>query len=144
MSSLNQVTLIGNVGKDPEIRRFDNGGQVINLTLATSERWRDKESGERKEVTEWHRITCFNEKLGEIIDKYVRKGSKICVQGQLKTRKWKDQSGAERYTTEIVLPKFGGTLVMLSGAGERGSTGGDKQPQRTPQAANALDDDIPF
>src|SRR6202790_447089 len=120
--SVNKVILVGNLGKDPEIRTLTSGDRVANLTLATSETWRDRQTGERKERTEWHRVVIFNEKLAEVAQKFVRKGSKIYVEGQLSTRKWTDQSGQERYTTEVVIPRFGGALTMLDG---RGGGGGE-------------------
>lgn len=111
--SLNKVTLIGNLGKDPEIRFMPDGSRVASFSLATSDSWKDKSTGERKDKTEWHRIAVFNEKLAEVIEKYVRKGTKLYIEGQLQTRKWTDQSGADKYTTEIVLGKFRGDLVIL-------------------------------
>src|SRR5687768_1387075 len=118
--SVNKVILVGNLGRDPEIRSTQDGQRVANLNLATSESWRDKMSGERKEKTEWHRVVIFNERLVEIAEKYLRKGSKIYVEGQLQTRKWTDQQGQERYTTEVALQRFRGELTMLDGAGGRG------------------------
>ena len=115
--SVNKVILVGNLGRDPEVRSFANGGKVANLSLATSETWRDKQSGERKEKTEWHRVVIFNDRLVEVAEKYLRKGSKIYVEGQLQTRKWTDQQGQERYTTEVALQRFRGELTMLDGAG---------------------------
>ena len=120
--SVNKVILVGNLGRDPEIRSTQDGQRVANLNLATSESWRDRVSGERKERTEWHRVVIFNERLVEIAEKYLRKGSKIYVEGQLQTRKWQDQQGQDRYTTEIVLGRFRGELTMLDGA--RGGAGG--------------------
>ena len=108
--SVNKVILVGNVGNDPEIRTFGNGGKVANFSLATSENWRDKQSGERKEKTEWHRVAVFNDGLVGVIERYVKKGSKLYVEGKLQTRKWTDNSGQEKYTTEIVLQGYGGTL----------------------------------
>lgn len=122
--SVNKVILIGNLGRDPEVRSFPNGGKVCNLTIATSETWRDKQSGERKERTEWHRVAIFSEGLVRIAEQYLKKGSKIYIEGQLETRKWQDQSGADRYTTEVVLRNFGSTLTMLDGRGEGGGSGG--------------------
>ena len=115
--SLNKVTLIGNLGRDPEMRSTQDGSRIATFTVATSDTWRDRVSGERKERTEWHRIVIFNERLAEIAEKYLRKGSKIYLEGALQTRKWTDQGGQERTTTEIVLPKFRGELTMLDGAG---------------------------
>jgi single-strand DNA-binding protein len=111
--TLNKVTLIGNLGKDPEIRSFPNGGKVANLTLATSESWKDKESGERKERTEWHRISITNEGLVGVVEKYLKKGARVYIEGQLETRKWTDKDGQEKYTTEIVLRPYSGELKML-------------------------------
>jgi single-strand DNA-binding protein len=133
--SVNKVILVGNLGRDPEVRSFQNGGKVVNLRIATSENWRDRTSGERREKTEWHSVAIFNENLAKTAEQYLRKGSKVYVEGQLQTRKWQDQSGNDRYSTEIVLQNFGGTLVMLDGReggagggggrGEGGWSGGD-------------------
>src|SRR5216683_1533796 len=120
--SVNKVILVGNLGRDPEIRSTQDGMRIANLNLATSESWRDKMSGERKEKTEWHRIVIFNERLTELAEKYLRKGSKVYVEGALQTRKWTDNAGVEKYSTEIVLQRFRGELTMLDGA--RGSSGG--------------------
>jgi single-strand DNA-binding protein len=120
--SVNKVILIGNVGKDPEIRSTNDGTRIANFTLATSENWRDKGSGERRERTEWHRIVIFNDRLTEVVEKYVKKGSKLYIEGALQTRKWTDKEGQERYTTEVVLQRFRGELTMLD---SRGSGGGD-------------------
>ena len=122
--SVNKVILIGNLGRDPEVRSFQNGGKVCNLTIATSENWRDKQSGERKERTEWHRVAIFSEGLVRIAEQYLKKGSKIYIEGQLETRKWQDQSGADRYTTEVVLRNYGSTLTMLDGRNDGGGGGG--------------------
>ena len=123
--SVNKVILIGNLGRDPEVRNFQNGGKVCNLRIATSETWKDKQSGERKERTEWHSVAIFNEGLVRVVEQYLKKGSKVYVEGQLETRKWTDQSGAEKYTTEVVLRGFGGTLTMLDGpSGSGGGMGG--------------------
>ncbi len=158
--SVNKVILIGNLGRDPEIRSTQDGMRIATLAVATSENWRDKMSGERKERTEWHRVVIFNERLAEIAEKYLRKGSKIYVEGALQSRKWTDNSGQERYTTEVVLGRFRGDLTMLDGA--RGAGGGVAEPGYeesyaggldSPQAAapargrtprDDLDDDIPF
>ena len=165
--SVNKVTLIGNLGRDPEIRSTQDGVRIANLNLATSESRRDRNSGERKERTEWHRIVIFNEKLVEIAEKYLRKGSKIYVEGALQTRKWTDNAGVEKYSTEVVLQRFRGELTMLDGArdggragtgggagepgydeGDTGSYGETPRAAATPargRAANAdLDDEIPF
>ena len=122
--SVNKVILVGNLGRDPEVRSFANGGKVCNLRIATSETWRDKQSGERKERTEWHSVAIFSEPLARIAEQYLKKGSKVYIEGQLETRKWQDQSGADRYSTEIVLRPFKGELTMLDGRGEGGSGGG--------------------
>lgn len=121
--SVNKVILVGNLGKDPEVRTTQNGQKIVNFTLATSESWRDRQSGERREKTEWHRVAVFNPNLAEIAERYLRKGSKVYVEGQLQTRKWTDQSGQERYTTEVVLQQFRGDLTLLDSRG--GSGGGD-------------------
>lgn len=122
--SVNKVILIGNLGRDPEVRSFQNGGKVVNLRIATSETWRDKQSGERKERTEWHSVAIFNEALGRIAEQYLRKGSTVYIEGQLETRKWQDQSGQDKYTTEIVLRPYSGNLTLLGGRGEGGGSGG--------------------
>jgi single-strand DNA-binding protein len=160
--SVNKVILIGNLGRDPEIRSFANGGRVANLSVATSESWRDKQTGERKDRTEWHRVAIFNERLVEIAEKYLRKGSKVYLEGQLETRKWTDQSGQEKYTTEVVLRQFRGELTMLDGragagggmgAGPEGpddfdagngNGGGPRGGPTPPPRKSGLDDDIPF
>jgi single-strand DNA-binding protein len=122
--SVNKVILVGNLGRDPEVRSFPNGGKVVNLRIATSETWRDKQSGERKERTEWHSVAIFNEALGKIAEQYLRKGSTVYIEGQLETRKWQDQSGADRYTTEIVLRQYRGELTLLGGRDGGGAGGG--------------------
>ncbi|MEB8386276.1 single-stranded DNA-binding protein [Rhodobacteraceae bacterium KMM 6894] len=122
--SVNKVILIGNLGRDPEVRTFQNGGKVCNLRIATSETWKDKTTGERKERTEWHSVAIFNDGLVRIAEQYLRKGSKVYIEGQLQTRKWQDQSGQDRYSTEVVLQGFGGTLTMLDGPGGGGGGGG--------------------
>ena len=156
--SVNKVILIGNLGKDPEIRRLGSGEPVVNLSLATSESWKDKSTGERKEKTEWHRVVIFNENLARVAEQYLKKGSKVYVEGQLQTRKWTDQSGTEKYTTEVVLQRFRGELTMLdgrggggAGAGEEeggsygggGGSGGSREPARGGGGGD-LDDEIPF
>ena len=149
--SVNKVILVGNLGKDPEVRRLTSGDPVVNLSIATSESWRDKASGERKEKTEWHRVVIFNENLAKVAEQYLKKGSKVYIEGQLQTRKYTDKDGAEKYSTEIVLQKFRGELTMLDGRGGEG--GGDRE--RSPAMAGAgeggrsfqradLDDEIPF
>lgn len=124
--SVNKVILIGNVGKDPEIRSFNNGGKVANLTLATSETWKDRNTGERKEKTDWHNIAIFSEGLVGVVERYVKKGAKLYIEGALKTRKWQDRDGNDRYTTEVVLQGFNGTLTMLDGANSQGGGGGSR------------------
>ncbi|WIM13069.1 single-stranded DNA-binding protein [Enhydrobacter sp.] len=154
--SVNKVILIGNLGRDPEVRSMQDGRAMVNMSVATSDTWRDRQTGERKERTEWHRVVIFNEKLAEVAQKYVRKGSKVYVEGQLSTRKWTDQSGQERYTTEVVIPRFSGALTMLDGRGggaevgsggmedeiAGGSSNGGRPASRAGKAE--LDDDIPF
>src|SRR4051795_667290 len=122
--SVNKVILVGNLGRDPEIRSTQDGTRIASLNLATSETWRDRASGERKERTEWHRVAIFNDRLVELAEKYLRKGSKIYIEGQLQTRKWQDQQGQDRYTTEVVLSRFRGELTMLDGAGGAGGARG--------------------
>lgn len=122
--SVNKVILIGNLGRDPEVRSFQNGGKVVNLRIATSETWRDRTSGERKERTEWHSVAIFNEALGKIAEQYLKKGSTVYIEGQLETRKWQDQSGQDKYTTEVVLRPYSGNLTLLGGRGDGGSGGG--------------------
>ena len=170
--SVNKVILVGNVGKDPESRAFQNGGKVVNLTLATSESWNDKASGERKEKTEWHRVVIRDERIAEVAEKYVKKGQKIYVEGTLQTRKWTDQQGQEKFSTEVVIDRFRGNLTMLSGrnddaGGASSDQGGGYEPRSSgsgrPQPARGggagggsggpswdntgggdLDDEIPF
>jgi len=132
--SVNKVTLIGNLGRDPDTRNFANGGKVCNLRIATSETWKDRNSGERKERTEWHQVSIFSEPLANIAEQYLRKGSKVYIEGQLETRKWQDQSGADRYSTEVVLRPYASTLTMLDGKSEGGRPGGGYYD----------DSDIPF
>jgi single-strand DNA-binding protein len=154
--SLNKVSLLGNVGRDPEVKTLQSGGKIVNVSLATSETWKDKASGEDKERTEWHRIVCFNEGLTSVIERFVKKGSKIYVEGSLQTRKYTDQQGVERYSTEVVIGRFNGTLVLC---GDRPSGGGGEQRQAAPAQRQAapggapnwdaprggdLDDEIPF
>src|SRR5580698_4686896 len=161
--SVNKVILIGNLGADPEIRRTQDGRPVANLRLATSESWKDKSTGERKEKTEWHRVVIFNENLCRIAEQYLKKGSKVFIEGALQTRKWQDQSGQDRYSTEVVLQGFNSVLTMLDRAGGGGGSGGDfggdesggdfgssgPSTSRKPAMAGAggkgeLDDEIPF
>jgi len=124
--SVNKVIIVGNLGRDPEVRTFANGGKVVNLRIATSETWRDKQSGERKERTEWHSVAIFNEGLCKIAEQYLRKGSTVYIEGQLETRKWQDQSGADKYTTEIVLRPYRGEMTLLGGRDGGGSAGGSQ------------------
>jgi single-strand DNA-binding protein len=123
--SVNKVIIVGNLGRDPEVRSFPNGGKVVNLRIATSETWRDKASGERKERTEWHSVAIFNEGLAKIAEQYLKKGSTVYIEGQLETRKWQDQSGADRYTTEIVLRQYRGEMTLLGGRDSGGGGGGN-------------------
>ena len=147
--SVNKVILVGNLGRDPEIRSTQDGMRIANLAVATSESWRDKNSGERRERTEWHRVVVFNDRLVDICEKYLKKGSKIYIEGALQTRKWTDQSGQEKYTTEVVLQKFRGELTMLDGRGD--SDRSERQPAIAGASENGrsfqrneLDDEIPF
>ena len=163
--SVNKVILIGNLGRDPEVRSFQNGGKVCNLRIATSETWKDRNTGERREKTEWHSVAIFQEGLVRVAEQYLRKGSKVYIEGQLQTRKWQDQSGADRYSTEIVLQGFGGNLTMLDGRdgpSGGGNTGGggdyddrgyggdsyDSGPSRGGSGSGGgsrdIDDEIPF
>ena len=163
MAGVNKVILVGNLGADPEARSLNNGGEVVNMRIATSESWKDKD-GQRQERTEWHNIVIFNENLGRVAKSYLRKGSKVYIEGQIQTRKWTDQTGNDRYTTEIVLQRFRGELVLLDARGEGGGSGGgfggdeygssggfggggSSKPQSRPQPAafdSDLDDDVPF
>lgn len=140
MSSVNKVIILGSLGRDPETRTFPSGGKVVNLRIATSERWKDKATGERKERTEWHSVAIFNDGLAKVAEQYLRKGSKVYIEGQLETRKWQDQAGADRYTTEIVLRQFGGTLTLLDGP--KGDD--DRQEPARENRARDDDDEIPF
>jgi single-strand DNA-binding protein len=161
--SVNKVILVGNLGKDPEIRRTQDGRPIANLSVATSESWRDKATGERKEKTEWHRVVIFNEGLCKVAEQYLKKGAKVYIEGQLQTRKWTDQAGVEKYSTEVVLQGFNSNLTMLDGrsggagggsfapeesGGDFGSSGPSSAPRRAVAAAGArnsdMDDDIPF
>jgi single-strand DNA-binding protein len=155
--SVNKVILVGNLGRDPEVRTFQNGGKVCNLRIATSENWKDRNTGERRERTEWHSVAIFNENLARIAEQYLRKGSKVYVEGQLETRKWQDQSGQDRYSTEVVLRQFRGELTLLDGRGDggaggvddRGSSGGyDDRGSGTGGGRESgygdMDDEIPF
>ena len=140
--SVNKVMIIGNLGRDPEIRSFSNGGKVANLRIATSETWKDKTTGEKKERTEWHTVSIMNEGLVGVVERYLKKGSKVYIEGQLETRKWQDQSGADKYSTEIVLRGFGGTLQMLDG--KSGGSDGGSQDQQRDNGTSRYDDNIPF
>lgn len=153
--SVNKVILVGNLGRDPEIRSMQNGGRVCNLSVATSERWRDRTSGEQQERTEWHRVVIFDDRLVDVAERFLQKGSKVYLEGELQTRKWQDQSGQDRYTTEVVLRRFRGQLTMLDSRG--GSGGGESYPQEAGAPGggvsggamggppgNDLDDEIPF
>jgi single-strand DNA-binding protein len=157
--SVNKVILVGNLGRDPESRSFQNGGKVVNLRIATSENWKDRASGERREKTEWHSVAIFNENLGRIAEQYLRKGSKVYIEGQLQTRKWQDQQGVERYTTEIVIQNYNGQLTLLDGRNEgsnpsgggtswsgddRGGSGNFGGSSGGGAFDSDLDDDVPF
>tara|TARA_R110000868_G_scaffold57591_2_gene177848 strand:- start:81347 stop:81820 length:474 start_codon:yes stop_codon:yes gene_type:complete len=157
MAGVNKVILVGNLGKDPETRRLPNGDPVCNLRIATSENWRDKATGERREKTEWHSVVIFNDGLAKVAENYLKKGSKVYIEGALQTRKWTDQNGVEKYNTEIVLQKYRGELQMLDGRGDSGSGGGggyDSGSERpAPRASDGpkedfrssdMDDEIPF
>jgi len=156
--SVNKVILIGNLGKDPEIRTLNSGERVANLTIATSENWKDKATGERKEKTEWHRVVIFNDNISSIAERYLKKGSKVYLEGSLQTRKWTDASGVEKYSTEVVLQRFNGNLTLLDGRQDTGgrsnddydqgfqpqSQGGRASPSQAPSPAFDIDDEIPF
>ena len=156
--SVNKVILVGNLGADPEIRRLNSGDPVVNMRIATSETWRDRQSGERRERTEWHNVVIFNDNLAKVAEQYLKKGAKVYIEGQLQTRKWQDQTGQDRYTTEIVLQKFRGELQMLDsrggeggqvgydrGGSSRGSDFGQSGPVEDRSRASAdMDDEIPF
>lgn len=142
--SVNKVILIGNLGKDPETRTFPNGGKVCNLRIATSENWRDRNTGERKERTEWHSVAIFSEPLAKIAEQYLRKGSKVYIEGQLETRKWQDQSGNDRYTTEVVLRPYSGALTLLDAPGGRSEGRVDHNAIGSKRDSQDLGDEIPF
>lgn len=147
MGSINKVILVGNLGRDPEIRSMPNGDRIANLSIATSETWRDKSSGERKEKTEWHRVVIFNDNIVKVVENYVKKGSTVYIEGALQTRKWTDQQGVEKYSTEIVVSRFKGELTILGGRSEGGSSGGERtQTQQSDghRESYDLNDDIPF
>ena len=147
--SVNKVILIGNLGRDPEVRTFQNGGKVCNFSIATSETWKDRNSGERQERTNWHNIAIFNENLAQIAEQYLRKGSKVYVEGQLETRKWQDQAGNDRYTTEVVLRNFRGELTLLDGRSENNNSNFSETASIDNESSdkvmtNDIDDEIPF
>jgi single-strand DNA-binding protein len=155
--SVNKVILVGNLGADPEVRSMSNGGKVVNLSVATSERWKDRNSGEQRERTEWHRVVIFSEGLARVAEQYLRKGSKVYLEGQLQTRKWQDQSGQDKYSTEVVLQGFNSNLTLLDGRsdgdnagggyqGGRPESGGARRPSSNAPAfePGGTDDDIPF
>jgi single-strand DNA-binding protein len=150
VGSLNKVILIGNLGRDPEVRRLTSGDPVVNLSIATSESWKDKATGERKEKTEWHRVVIFNENLAKVAEQYLKKGAKVYIEGQLQTRKYTDKDGAEKYSTEIVLQRFRGELVMLDSRGGESDKGdrlvmaGASEGSRSFDRGSSLDDEIPF
>lgn len=143
MSSLNRVCIIGNLGRDPEVRTMQNGNTVVNLSIATSEKWTDKQTGERKEKSEWHRVVIFNQHLAKIAQDYLSKGSKVYLEGQLQTRKWTDQSGVEKYATEIVLQAFRGELTILD-SGNKRQNDDYQRPHDNASYDDDLDDDLPF
>ncbi|MGZ8996663.1 MAG: single-stranded DNA-binding protein [Rhodospirillales bacterium] len=151
--SVNKVILVGNLGRDPEVRQMQDGTKIVHLSVATSERWKDRQSGEPREKTEWHRVVIFNERLADVAERFLRKGAKVYVEGALQTRKWTSNDGQERYTTEVVLQRFRGELTMLDGRSEGGGAfaGGDAYGQTEPRGgspsslpAGDLDDEIPF
>ena len=156
--SINKVILIGNLGKDPEVRFSGDGSKIVQLTLATGESWKDKNTGERKEKTEWHRVVIFNDRIADIAEKYIKKGTKVYIEGQLQTRKWTDAQGQDKYTTEVILSKYKGELTMLDKAGQSSdnsynqSFGSSSAPNNNQQISKPndqssfpdLDDDIPF
>jgi single-strand DNA-binding protein len=149
MAGVNKAIIVGNLGRDPEVKSFPNGGRVVSLNIATSETWKDKATGEKKERTEWHRVSIFNEALGKIAEQYLKKGSTVYLEGQIETRKWQDQSGADRYSTEIVLRPFSGVLTLLGGGGSRDSGHSDNSQSGGSGygagGSNATDDqEIPF
>ena len=137
--SVNKVILVGNLGRDPEVRGMQDGSKVVTFSVATSESWKDKDTGERKDKTEWNRVVVFNQNLADVAEKYLHKGSKVYIEGQLQTRKWQDQSGAEKYTTEVVLSRFRGEMVIMDGKND----GAISFDQPVPEASG-VDDDIPF
>ena len=143
--SVNKVTLLGRLGQDPEVREFSNGGRVCRLRLATSETWKDKNSGDRRERTEWHTISIFAEGLIKVVEQYLSKGSQIYVEGKLETRKWQDKEGNDRYSTEVTIRPFGGELLMLGGRGSGGGGGGSSRASApSTEEVNDMDDEVPF
>ena len=147
--SVNRVVILGNLGADPDVRRTNSGDPVVTLSIATSESWKDKNTGERKEKSEWHRVVIFNEGLAKVAESYLKKGAKVYIEGQLQTRKWTDQNGVEKYTTEIVLQRYRGELQMLDGKSGGGSNASQNEPQASYQAASSgvsddFGDDVPF
>ncbi|GGD02150.1 single-stranded DNA-binding protein [Aquisalinus flavus] len=140
--SVNKVILVGNLGADPEVRQFPNGGSVCNLSVATSENWKDKNTGEKREKTEWHRVAIFSEGLVRVAQSYLKKGSKVYLEGQLETRKWQDQNGQDKYTTEIVLRGYNSNLTMLDGRGEGAGAGGGNYGQQISGGGRGRDDDM--
>ncbi|MSO85233.1 MAG: single-stranded DNA-binding protein [Rhodospirillales bacterium] len=160
--SVNKVILVGNLGRDPEVRFSQSGAKIVNMSVATSESWKDKQTGERQERTEWHRVVIFNDRIGDVAEKYLKKGSKVYLEGQLRTRKWTDKSGQEKYSTEVVIERFRGELTLLdSKGGGRGGEGAEAPPDDAPEAGAGgppagggkggkkagrgdLDDEIPF
>lgn len=153
MAGMNKAILIGRVGKDPEVKTFQNGGKIVNFSLATSETWRDKSTGEKKEKTEWHNITVQNEGICGVVEKFVSKGDMIAIEGRIQTRKWQDRDGNDRYTTEIVVPMFGGSLTLLGSSGggggrrdgaDDGEDGGDDRRAASKSSRPSLDDEVPF
>ncbi|GAN79811.1 single-stranded DNA-binding protein [Acidocella aminolytica] len=149
--TVNKVILVGNLGKDPEVRNTQGGGKIVNLSVATSESWKDKNSGERKTLTEWHRVVVFNDSLADVAEKYLEKGVKIYVEGKLQTRKWTDQSGQDRYSTEVIIPRFGGVLTILQSVSGDGQNDGQSRATGRAQGGGGShdssgwsDDEIPF
>ena len=150
--SVNKVILVGNLGQDPEVVSLNDGNKIVKFSLATSERWKDRNTGEQRDRTEWHRVVIFNENLGRIAEQYLRKGSSVYLEGQIQTRKWQDQQGQDRYTTEVVLARYRGELTLLGGRNDQlGSSGGDgmssmptSSAPSAPPMSGAVDDDIPF
>ena len=144
MASVNKVILLGHLGQDPEVRHNQNGGKIVNLSVATSESWKDKATGERKIKTEWHRVVIFNPNLADVAEKYLKKGSKVYLEGQLQTRKWQDSSGSDKYSTEVVLQNFKGELVMLDGKPEQSANNAQYKNPDVPDADWDNGDSIPF